>query len=65
VTHDIQEAVYLGRRILVLGTNGQGTHAIIDNSDAGDSDYRARPEFQRVTQDVRDRIRTAGGTALV
>ncbi|MDA1097147.1 MAG: ABC transporter ATP-binding protein [Chloroflexi bacterium] len=62
VTHDIQEAVYLGRRILVLGTGEahQGDHRIVDNPGAGDPDYRELPEFSVVERAVRHLVRSLG-----
>ncbi len=64
VTHDIDEAVLLGRRVLVLGVNrNQGRAVIVDNPGAGDAGYRDRPEFHVMGQRVREAVRdlSAGG----
>ena len=49
VTHNIEEAVFLGRRIVVLNELTSGIQTIIDNPGMGQRDYRERPEyFQQV-----------------
>lgn len=51
VTHNIEEAVYLGQRILVLGHPPPAQAHVIENPDAGDPDYRGRPAYwQKCTQ---------------
>ncbi len=45
VTHNIEEAVFLGRKIMVLDNQGAGIRAIIDNSNMGSLEYRNRPSF--------------------
>jgi len=45
VTHIIEEAVFLGRRILVLGKPPNQAPYVIENPDAGDSDYRGAPTY--------------------
>jgi NitT/TauT family transport system ATP-binding protein len=51
VTHNIEEAVFLGRRILVLDDRREGIRAVIENPGVGDPDYRQTPPyFQRVLQ---------------
>ena len=52
VTHDIEEAVFMGRKVLVLrhGCN-RGTE-IVDNDLAGRSDERNRPAFYRRCNDL-------------
>lgn len=46
VTHNIEEAVYLGERILVLGHPPHHSTRVIDNLHSGRRDYRADPAFQ-------------------
>lgn len=53
VTHNIEEAVYLGQRILVLGNPPHNSALIIDNPDAGQPDYRQHPSFQTRCNQVR------------
>ena len=45
VTHNIEEAVFLGRRILVLGRPPITLARVIENAEAGDPDYRGRPAY--------------------
>jgi ABC-type nitrate/sulfonate/bicarbonate transport system ATPase subunit len=45
VTHAIEEAAVLGRRILVLDRPPNRQPIIIENPQAGDPDYRHRPEY--------------------
>ena len=45
VTHNIEEAVFLGRRIMVLDSQGAGIRVVIDNPDMGLFDYRNKPAF--------------------
>ncbi|MCS7240514.1 MAG: ABC transporter ATP-binding protein [Candidatus Bipolaricaulota bacterium] len=45
VTHDIEEAVFLGQRILVLSPRPARTREILENPGMGSHDYRGSPEF--------------------
>jgi ABC-type nitrate/sulfonate/bicarbonate transport system ATPase subunit len=45
VTHNIEEAVFLGRRIMVLDNGANSMRAIIDNPHAGRRDYRTSALF--------------------
>jgi len=56
VTHNIEEAVYLGRRILVLHRPPNQQPVIIENPGAGQRDYRRRPEFLEKTTELRDAL---------
>lgn len=50
VTHSFEEAVFLGRKILVLD-NGAMVRATLDNPQAGDLEYRSSPQFfQRILE---------------
>lgn len=50
VTHSIEEAVFLGRRIIVLSGSPGFIAATMDNREAGDVDYRtSRLFFERCT----------------
>ncbi len=44
VTHSFDEAIFMGRKILVLD-NRAGIRKVLDNPEAGDIKYRSRPEF--------------------
>jgi NitT/TauT family transport system ATP-binding protein len=45
VTHNIEEAIFLGRKILVLDSRTAGVKTIIDNPEVGDPQYRTKPGF--------------------
>ena len=54
VTHDIEEAVMLGEKILVLGNNCNRVPLVIDNHLSGKVDKRADPEFLDRCSALRD-----------
>jgi NitT/TauT family transport system ATP-binding protein len=45
VTHNMEEAVYWGSRVLVLGTPPNTSAAVIENPGSGRTGYRRSPEF--------------------
>lgn len=51
VTHNIEEAVFLGQKIVVM--NKGKIKSIIDNKYFGDKDIRLNPEFYKVCIEVR------------
>jgi NitT/TauT family transport system ATP-binding protein len=53
VTHNIEEAVYLGERLLLLRRAPHQEALIIYNPDAGRADYREKPAFQARCNQVR------------
>jgi ABC-type nitrate/sulfonate/bicarbonate transport system ATPase subunit len=48
VTHAIEEAVGLGKKILLLGCTPNQTARIFENSDAGQSGYRGSPAYHEL-----------------
>ncbi len=56
VTHNIEDAVFLGQHIMVLGVPPQTLPAIIANPQAGDAEYRSQPAFFQMCSDVRRRL---------
>ena len=52
VTHSFDEAVFMGRRIMVLD-NAARIFTIIDNPAAGGPDYRSSPEFFQKSLELR------------
>jgi ABC-type nitrate/sulfonate/bicarbonate transport system ATPase subunit len=53
VTHSIEEAVFLGRRVLVLRGDKDGGAVMVENQGAGDPGYRETEEFFSVERNVR------------
>ena len=53
VTHSIEEAVFLGDSIMVLGGRPCNVRALIPNPGAGDPDYRNQEQFFEVCRQVR------------
>ncbi len=45
VTHDMEEAVFLGKRIFVLSARPARVVEVIENPGMGEPDYRGTPEF--------------------
>lgn len=56
VTHSIEEAVYLGRRIIVFSSRPATVVATVDNPSAGTAGYRATAEFLAKCQETRDAL---------
>ena len=61
VTHAIDEAVYLGQRILVMSARPGRVVAELQNPLAGSQGYRSDPEFFRMTTMLREALLKAGG----
>ncbi len=58
VTHNIEEAVFLGRKILVLGDPPHCLPLrVVDNPGAGCAEYRDAPEFARQAHMLRERLK--------
>lgn len=53
VTHTIEEAAFLGRRILVLGRPPNAGPRVVDNPGAGAPAYRGQPAFWAKVADLR------------
>ncbi len=53
VTHDIEEAVFLGQRIVVLSPRPARIRAILENPGMGEHAYRGSPEFLGQAQALR------------
>ncbi len=60
VTHNIEEAVFLGRRIIVLDNKQKGIKTMIDNPQAGSTDFRNNPEFFERCLELRKILEDAG-----
>lgn len=53
VTHNIEEAVFLGRKIVILNNGIPNINRTIDNPGMGDKDYRKNPAFFKLTLELR------------
>jgi NitT/TauT family transport system ATP-binding protein len=60
VTHNIEEAVFLGRRIIVLDNKKKGLKTMIDNPLSGSRDFRNNPEFFERCLELRKILEGAG-----
>jgi NitT/TauT family transport system ATP-binding protein len=60
VTHTIEEAAFLGRRILVLSSPPNTQPRVVDNPGAGDPGYRGQPAFWEKVAELRGML---GGVA--
>lgn len=63
VTHTIEEAVFLGRRILVLGRPPNVRPRVVENPGAGDPAYRGRPDFWERSAELRRLLEPVEGGA--
>jgi NitT/TauT family transport system ATP-binding protein len=63
VTHSIEEAVFLGRRVVVLSPRPGRVAAIIDNPGMGTHDYRGTEAFYHVCQQVRAALQSEAAMA--
>ncbi len=56
VTHAIEEAAILGRKILLLGQPPNKLAQVIDNPGAGEPDFRDSADYARLVRDLRQRM---------
>jgi NitT/TauT family transport system ATP-binding protein len=56
VTHNIEEAVYLGQRILILSQPPNRSASVIDNPLAGRPDYRGAPTYWAKCAELRQAL---------
>ncbi len=56
VTHSVDEAAYLGRKILVLSRPPNRQAIVIDNPHAGESGYRKSEAYQQTLTELRRRL---------
>ena len=60
VTHAIEEAVFLGRRIVVMTPRPGRIAKIVDNPRMGEPDYRSQPEFWQRCDELRAMLAAEG-----
>lgn len=53
VTHSIEEAVFLGRRVVVMSPSPGSVRAIVENPDMGEAEYRLDPVFHERCAELR------------
>jgi NitT/TauT family transport system ATP-binding protein len=56
VTHDIEEAAFLGQRVVVLTERPARIKSIVENPDMGNLDYRGSEAFMRVSRQLREAL---------
>ncbi len=56
ITHAIEEAAMLGRKILLLGQPANRSPLVIENAAAGTPDYRNSPEYLALCKTLRQKI---------
>ena len=60
VTHSIEEAVFLGRRVVVMTPRPGRVSAVVENPGMGSEGYRATEEFHRLTTRLRSILAEEG-----
>jgi NitT/TauT family transport system ATP-binding protein len=65
VTHNIEEAVFLGRRIMIMGDKPAKIKNIIDNPGFGMDNFRLRDEYFQVMKKVRSNINNRNDDSAV
>jgi len=63
VTHNIEEAVFLGQQILVLGQPPNVFAHVIRNPQAGRANFRGAPAYWAKCAEVREALGSNGGNA--
>ncbi len=60
VTHSIEEAVFLGRRVVVLSPRPGRVAAVVDNPEMGSEGYRSMPAFYERCDELRRLLAAEG-----
>ncbi|MBI9107512.1 MAG: ABC transporter ATP-binding protein [Spirochaetales bacterium] len=62
VTHSVEEAVFIGRRVILMGRDSRSVIiGEFDNPAAGSSDYRGDPGYFSLCRDVRAELKVIDG----
>lgn len=56
VTHDIEEAAFLGQRIVVLTERPARIRTVVENPDMGDLAYRGTESFMKIVRQLREAL---------
>ncbi len=60
VTHYVEEALYLGQKIIVMTSAPGGIYKIIDNPLFSDKNFRDREIFSSLSKEIRNYLKKAG-----
>ncbi len=60
VTHSIEEAVFLGRRVVVMSPSPGTVRAVVDNPGMGETTYRLDPIFHERCAELREILASEG-----
>ena len=60
VTHYVEEALYLGQKIIVMSTKPGKIYKLIDNPLFGDKNFRDKAEFKSLSKELRVYLQKAG-----
>lgn len=60
VTHYVEEALYLGQKIIVMTANPGKIYKIIDNPLFSDKNFRDKEAFQLLSKELRNDLKKAG-----
>ena len=60
VTHYVEEALYLGKKIVVMTNSPSTIYKIIDNPLFGDKNFRQKEKFAVLSKALRDYLKKAG-----
>jgi ABC-type nitrate/sulfonate/bicarbonate transport system ATPase subunit len=63
VTHYVEEAIYLGQKIVILSANPGRVAKVIDNPLFGETDIRHRKKFFDMSLELRDLLKQGGNKA--
>jgi NitT/TauT family transport system ATP-binding protein len=61
VTHDIEEAAFLGQRIIILSPRPARVVEVIENPEMGEAEYRRSPMFYRIVARAREILKSQEG----
>lgn len=64
VTHSIEEAVFLGGKIMILSNKPARVKGIVDNPGFGTDNYRLKDEYFNVIKTIRQAINNNGNNSL-
>lgn len=62
VTHNIEEAVFLGQEILVMTKVPGSIEHVFENPHVGDSEFRSHPDFYQFCANIRTKLTGKGGS---